>query len=94
MSFYHDDDDYAPLATPADACREHARIVGAERPDQEWLLTDYDTWEKNPHFTGTPGRHPEDYDDDYELLDEATIEANKKAAADFQNYLDNEECPF
>jgi hypothetical protein len=29
-------------------------------PDQEWILSPYDTWEKNPHFTGKPGRHPED----------------------------------
>jgi hypothetical protein len=53
-------DDETPLATPADACREYARNMGGECPDQEWLLTSYDTWERNPHYTGKPGRHPED----------------------------------
>lgn len=40
------------LATPAEACREYARNVGAERPDRPWILTDYDTWQPNPHFVG------------------------------------------
>ena len=35
--------------------------VGADRPDQEWLSSDFDTWEKNPHYRGEPGPHPEDY---------------------------------
>ena len=42
------------------ACREYAHNYGAEHPDREWLLTDFDTWERNPCFTGTPGPHPED----------------------------------
>jgi hypothetical protein len=42
------------------ACREYAYNYGAEHPDREWLSTDFDTWERNPHFTGTPGPHPED----------------------------------
>ncbi len=49
-----------PLATQTDACREYAANVGALRPDQAWILTDYDTWEPNPYYTGPPARHPED----------------------------------
>jgi hypothetical protein len=52
-----------PLATETDACREYARNVGAERPERAWILTDYDTWERNPFYSGPPARHPEDDSD-------------------------------
>jgi len=42
------------------ACREFAFNAGADRPNEEWLLTDRDTWERNPHFEGKPSPHPED----------------------------------
>ena len=45
------------------AIREWVWIVGAERLDQQWLLTDYDTWEPNPHYHGPDQGHPEDYYD-------------------------------
>ena len=47
------------LATPADACREYARNYGAEHADRAWILTDYDTWEKNPCYHGPAVPHPE-----------------------------------
>lgn len=40
--------------------REYAWNVGQQETDREWLLTDYDSWVKNPHYRGAPGRHPED----------------------------------
>ena len=53
------------LATKTDACREYAMNVGVERPEQAWILTDYDTWERNPHYHGPAVPHPEesDYED-------------------------------
>lgn len=48
------------LATPSEACSEFARNFGAEWPDRAWLLTDFDTWERNPHYQGPPVPHPED----------------------------------
>ena len=53
-------------ATPLDACREYARNVGAEHPERPWILTGYDTWERNPFYSGPPARHPEDdcYDEE------------------------------
>lgn len=48
-------------ATPAEAVREWAWVVGQERPDSQWLLSDYDTWERNPHYTGPEQAHPESY---------------------------------
>jgi len=52
-------DTFYGQATPADACREYAWNVGAQNPHRPWILTDYDTWEPNPHFKGDPGPHPE-----------------------------------
>lgn len=57
--FYHDDD-HTELATPTEACREYARNVGAERPEDAWILTDWDTWEPNPYYHGPAVPHPED----------------------------------
>lgn len=49
-----------PLATMSDAVREYARNVGAERRDQAWIVSPYDTWERNPFYSGPPQPHPED----------------------------------
>ena len=51
------------LATPTEACREYARNVGVDHPDRPWILTDFDTWERNPFYHGPPAPHPE-YEDD------------------------------
>lgn len=40
------------IATPADACREYAYAVGGDHPSSPYILTDYDTFERNPFFTG------------------------------------------
>ena len=42
------------------AIREWVWVVGAERPDQQWLLSDYDSWEPNPHYCGPDQGHPEE----------------------------------
>lgn len=64
------------IATPSEARAEYARNAGADDPSRCWILTPWDTWEKNPHYRGPAVRHPEDdvYDGwmDYEgVLDEA-----------------------
>lgn len=46
-----------------DAVRQYASAYGAEQPDSAWILSPYDTWERNPFYNGPPVRHPEDYDD-------------------------------
>jgi hypothetical protein len=51
---------YENLATPREACRELARNVGAEQPERPWILTDFDTWEPNPFYSGPPAPHPEE----------------------------------
>lgn len=53
-----------PLATYDDARAEFARNAGHDNPDHEWILTPFDTWERNPFYCGPKGRHPEDdYDE-------------------------------
>ncbi len=46
-------------ATIPEAIREWAHNVGAEYPDRAWLNSNYDTWEKNPFYSGPPVPHPE-----------------------------------
>jgi len=52
------------LATPEDAMREYANVVGEDHPDRAWLLTDYYVWVRNPHYRGPPAPHPDDCRDD------------------------------
>jgi len=50
-----------------EAVREWVWNVGQDRSDQQWILSSYDTWERNPHYTGADQGHPEDeYYEDYE----------------------------
>lgn len=48
------------LATRSDAVREYAFNVGHDRPLQQWILSDYDTWERNPFYIGPDMGHPDD----------------------------------
>lgn len=41
-----------------------ARAYGEDCPDRQWVLTSFDTWERNPHYDGPPQRHPEDDSED------------------------------
>lgn len=60
------DEAAAGPATPSDACREYARNAGAMFPERAWILTDFDTWERNPSYAGPWAPHPESYDVDPE----------------------------
>ena len=42
-----------------EAVRGWAYSVGINRQDQQWLLSDYDSWERNPHYVGPEQGHPE-----------------------------------
>lgn len=51
--------------------RAYVAEVGATRPNSAWILSDFDTWEKNPYYEGPPclaSNHPED-DLDVEVYD-------------------------
>jgi hypothetical protein len=49
-------------ATQGEAAREYGANAGADQPERQWILTPWDTWERNPHYTGPDQGHPE-YDD-------------------------------
>lgn len=68
------------------AVGQYASAHGADAPDSAWILSPFDTWEKNPHYKGPKQPHPEDaigmtaeeYD---ELLAEYEAEAETQAEA-------------
>ena len=39
----------------------------AMHPELEWLLSDYDSWHRNPAYTGPRGPHPDDIDAQEEI---------------------------
>ena len=47
------------FATQTEAYYEHVRNLGIDNPDQCWILTQFDTWERNPSYTGPDQPHPE-----------------------------------
>ena len=55
-------DEYDQVATPRDAMREFAATVGSEDRyrNEQWILTDYDVWVKNPYYRGPDQAHPDD----------------------------------
>ena len=48
----------------SEAVRQYAYAYGEEEPEKPWILSPFDTWERNPHYVGPPVPHPEDYDYD------------------------------
>ena len=38
--------------------------VGPQRTNEQWLLSRFNTWERNPYYTGPGQRHPLEADDD------------------------------
>ncbi|UIS25302.1 hypothetical protein [Erythrobacter phage vB_EliS-L02] len=45
----------------SEAVRQYAAAYGEEEPDKPWILSPFDTWERNPYYRGPPVPHPEDY---------------------------------
>lgn len=48
-----------PLATIQDSVREYAQNAGMDNPTQEWILSPFDSWERNPFYTGVRHVDPE-----------------------------------
>ena len=57
---YNREEDH--LATIPEAIREWLWNVGyyPRFKDCQYILSDYDTWETNPHYCGPEQQHPED----------------------------------
>jgi hypothetical protein len=58
------DYEYTNYGTDQDRVDQYTSVYGAERTDSQWILSPYDTWERNPYYTGPDQGHPED-DYDY-----------------------------
>jgi hypothetical protein len=43
-----------------EAIEEQRQIFGMENPDKQWILSGWDTWERNPFYSGPEQQHPED----------------------------------
>ncbi len=55
----HPDDAFPHMATEQEAAREEAQNVGMDHPERPWILTQFDSWERNPAYQGPPTDHPE-----------------------------------
>ena len=53
------DNDYGYSEWRSAALNQYAEAYGEERPDVEYILSPYDTWLRNPYYTGAPGPHPD-----------------------------------
>ena len=40
--------------------REQVQIFGQEQKDRQWILTSWDTYERNPYYKGPEQKHPEE----------------------------------
>lgn len=45
------------------AVNQYAAVYGAEDTESAWILSPFDSWERNPHYRGPAVRHPEDDSD-------------------------------
>ena len=83
------------LATMSDAVQEYTFAVGADNRQSAWILSQYDTWTRNPFYRGPAVPHPEEYefeDDNFPVTgwfvsySEAAKYARAQAAADQATY--------
>jgi hypothetical protein len=42
------------------ALKQYVDAMGGEDTSRAWILSPFDTWERNPHYSGPPQPHPED----------------------------------
>jgi len=74
-----EDNEIDHRATPGEACKEYAYNYGSLHPDRAWILTDFDTWEPNPHYRGPRLPHPE-FDSDNSIAQEEAEYADAHAS--------------
>ena len=89
--------DYDPPSyggTPQqEANEEMKQIFGMENPDKQWVLTDYDVWERNPFYSGPEQQHPEDDTphEEWKPFNPKFEDANEEM---HEFLLGCDECPF
>lgn len=60
--------EYDHPSTMTELVRDQMRFEGAQVPEQAWILSDLDTWERNPHYNG-PANPPHPEEDNYRTDD-------------------------
>jgi hypothetical protein len=75
---------------------EQVQIFGAEMPDRQWILSGWDTWERNPYYHGEEQQHPEDDMPHEEWLEHQEWLANMKKEVRVEKVeeVGNDDCPF
>ena len=48
------------VASISEVAAYQAAVDGEFQPEVEWILSSWDSWERNPYYTGKPGPHPEE----------------------------------
>jgi hypothetical protein len=85
----NDDAHFVPASTQ-DLIREQAYYDGHFCPEKAWLLSDFDTWERNPHYKGEPVPHP-----DADLADNEEAQAEVPKVANWVPFFEGEDdLPF
>ena len=77
------------------ALHQYGAAYGETMPERAWILTPFDTWEKNPYYVGPPVRHPED--DCYDEEEDVPAFTKRRLEAAFENQLvdpEFDEIPF
>lgn len=81
-----------------EALAEMIQIFGGERPDRQWILSDFDTWERNPYYHGPEQQHPEDDHSEAEWQENqawlATMAATASATGNTALAFADDDCPF
>jgi hypothetical protein len=82
----------------AEGIAEQVQIFGMEQQDRQWILTGWDTWERNPFYRGEEQQHPEDNSTHEEWLEHqaylASLKAKTWAGAIAQHAKGDDDCPF
>lgn len=76
--------DFDRMATQSEAYCEMVQNIGADNADKCWILTPFDTWERNPAYTGPDVPHPED---DFLPEDFLPEGAPEDASGDFVDHV-------
>ena len=82
----------------AEGIAEQVQIFGMEQQDRQWILTGWDTWERNPFYHGEEQQHPEDDSTHEEWLEHQAYLKSPKAktwaGAIAQHAKGDDDCPF
>jgi hypothetical protein len=89
QDFFYDPPTYG--GTPMqEAHAEMIQIFGMENPDRQWILSDYDVWERNPFYSGPEQQHPEDNTPS----DEWEPYSTNPHVVDSLTQIEIDDCPF